>query len=69
MFQSQRILLWAISLGTAVVLGGCGSPASQEKPKPANEQKVEQKSAGQGEHADHHEHEGHDQHPPHEEHK
>jgi YHS domain-containing protein len=52
MIQSYRILVWAVVIGVTVVLNGCGSPASQEKPKATT-------PSGQGEHAGHAGHEGH----------
>jgi Cu(I)/Ag(I) efflux system membrane fusion protein len=61
MFQSYGVLSWIAALGLAVTLSGCGSPAPQEKQNPTTpaESKLQQKPAGQGEHAGHEGHEDH----------
>jgi YHS domain-containing protein len=35
MFQSHGLLSWAIIVGAAVALGGCGDRSAQEKQRPA----------------------------------
>jgi YHS domain-containing protein/uncharacterized protein YceK len=70
MIQSYRILVWAVVIGVTVVLNGCGSSTSQDKQKataPA-ENKAQEKSTEQGEHAGHAGHEGHEHDANHGEH-
>ena len=63
MFQSYRIVSWAVALGLAVIVSGCSSQTPQEKQKATTptEKSAQEKPAGQGEQAGHASHEGHEQ--------
>ena len=60
MIRSYGHLAWVAAFGLAMTLGGCGSPAPQEKQKPTTPMQGmdQEQPAGQGEHTDHEAHQG-----------